>query len=67
MKKLRPENRHALIQLVAYTLWERRGHPPGDGKSDWYLAEGLVNAAYAKELHYQSAQDLVQAYYDEYA
>lgn len=60
MKKLRPENRHALIQLTAYYLYEKRGREPGHDIEDWVLAEALVE----QSMERMTARELVEAYYE---
>jgi Protein of unknown function (DUF2934) len=38
------ENRHELVQKLAYQLWEKRGCPLGSPKVDWFEAEKAVRA-----------------------
>lgn len=37
-------DRHALVQLEAYLIAERRGFAPGNELGDWLEAERLVDA-----------------------
>jgi hypothetical protein len=41
-RRLTAEQHHALIQLTAYYLAERRGFEPGREIEDWSTAEKLV-------------------------
>ncbi len=38
------EDRHELVQKVAYQLWEKRGSPLGSPEMDWLAAEEIVRA-----------------------
>ncbi len=38
------EDRHELVQKVAYQLWEKRGSPLGSPEMDWLAAEKIVRA-----------------------
>jgi len=33
------EDRHELVQRLAYEYWEKRGHPFGSPETDWFAAE----------------------------
>jgi len=36
------ENRHELVQKLAYQHWEKRGSPPGSPEIDWFVAENAM-------------------------
>ena len=36
------EDRHELVQKVAYQHWEKRGCPLGSPEIDWFAAEKVV-------------------------
>ncbi len=36
------EDRHELVQKLAYQLWEERGSPLGSPEIDWFAAEKAV-------------------------
>ena len=38
------EDRHELVQTLAYQLWEQRGSPLGSPELDWFAAEKTVRA-----------------------
>ena len=38
------EDRHELVQKLAYQLWEKRGSPLGSPEIDWFAAEKAVRA-----------------------
>lgn len=38
------EDRHELVQKLAYELWEKRGSPLGSPEIDWFAAEKAVRA-----------------------
>jgi hypothetical protein len=38
------EDRHELVQKVAYQLWEKRGCPLWSPEIDWFAAEKTVRA-----------------------
>jgi len=38
------ENRHELVQKLAYQHWEKRGSPLGSPEVDWFEAEKAVRA-----------------------
>jgi hypothetical protein len=38
------EDRHELVQKVAYQHWEKRGSPLGSPEVDWLAAEKTVRA-----------------------
>ena len=38
------EDRHELVQKVAYQHWEKRGCPLGSPEIDWFAAEKVVRA-----------------------
>ncbi|MFZ0478044.1 MAG: DUF2934 domain-containing protein [Terriglobales bacterium] len=38
------EDRHELVQKLAYQHWEKRGSPLGSPEIDWYAAEKAVRA-----------------------
>jgi len=33
------QDRHELVQTLAYQLWEKRGSPLGSPETDWFAAE----------------------------
>jgi Protein of unknown function (DUF2934) len=33
------EDRHEVVQRLAYQYWEKRGHPLGSPEIDWFAAE----------------------------
>jgi Protein of unknown function (DUF2934) len=47
------EDRHELVQKLAYQNWEKRGRPPGSPEIDWLAAE-----KYMREYLLASAIDL---------
>ncbi len=38
------EDRHELVQKLAYQRWEKRGSPPGSPEIDWFVAEKAMRA-----------------------
>jgi hypothetical protein len=38
------EDRHELVQKLAYQHWEKRGSPLGSPEIDWFAAEKTVRA-----------------------
>ena len=38
------EDRHELVQKLAYQHWEKRGHPLGSPEIDWLAAEDAVRS-----------------------
>jgi hypothetical protein len=38
------EDRHDLVQKLAYQSWEERGYPLGSPETDWFAAEKTVRA-----------------------
>jgi Protein of unknown function (DUF2934) len=38
------EDRHELVQKLAYQYWEKRGSPLGSPEIDWFAAEKAVRA-----------------------
>ncbi|MGA7560934.1 MAG: DUF2934 domain-containing protein [Terriglobales bacterium] len=38
------EDRHELVQKLAYQHWEERGRPPGSPEIDWFAAEKAVRS-----------------------
>jgi hypothetical protein len=38
------EDRHELVQEIAYQHWEKRGSPLGSPEIDWFAAEKIVRA-----------------------
>jgi hypothetical protein len=38
------ENRHELVQKLAYQHWEKRGRPFGSPETDWFAAEKDMRA-----------------------
>ena len=38
------EDRHELVQKLAYQLWEQRGSPLGSPEIDWFAAERAMRA-----------------------
>ena len=38
------EDRHELVQKLAYQYWEKRGSPLGSPEIDWFAAEKTVRA-----------------------
>jgi DUF2934 family protein len=38
------EDRHELVQKLAYQLWEQRGSPLGSPEIDWFAAEKAMRA-----------------------
>jgi hypothetical protein len=38
------EDRHELVQKLAYQYWEKRGSPMGSPESDWFAAEKAMRA-----------------------
>lgn len=38
------EDRHELVQKLAYQHWEKRGRPLGSPEIDWFAAERAVRA-----------------------
>jgi hypothetical protein len=38
------EDRHELVQTLAYQLWEKRGSPVGSPEIDWFAAESAIRA-----------------------
>jgi hypothetical protein len=38
------EDRHELVQKLAYQLWEKRGSPLGSPEMDWFGAENAMRA-----------------------
>jgi hypothetical protein len=38
------EDRHELVQELAYQYWEKRGRPLGSPEIDWFAAEKAVHA-----------------------
>jgi hypothetical protein len=36
------EDRHELVQKLAYQLWKKRGSPLGSPEIDWFAAEKTV-------------------------
>ena len=38
------EDRHELVQKLAYQLWEKRGSPIGSAEIDWFAAERAARA-----------------------
>ncbi len=38
------EDRHELVQKLAYQHWEKRGRPLGSPEIDWFAAEEAVRA-----------------------
>jgi hypothetical protein len=38
------ENRHELVQRLAYQHWEKRGSPLGSPEIDWFAAEKAMRA-----------------------
>ena len=38
------ENRHELVQKIAYQHWEKRGSPIGSPEIDWFAAEKAMRA-----------------------
>jgi Protein of unknown function (DUF2934) len=38
------EDRHELVQKVAYQYWKKRGSPVGSPEIDWFAAEKTVRA-----------------------
>jgi hypothetical protein len=38
------EDRHELVQKLAYQHWEKRGSPVGSAEVDWFAAERAVRA-----------------------
>jgi hypothetical protein len=38
------EDRHELVQRLAYLRWEKRGSPPGSPEIDWFAAEHALRA-----------------------
>ncbi len=38
------EDRHELVQRLAYQLWEKRGSPLGSPEIDWFAAEEALRA-----------------------
>ena len=38
------EDRHALVQKLAYQHWEKRGSPLGSPEIDWFAAEKAMRA-----------------------
>jgi hypothetical protein len=47
------EDRHELVQKLAYQNWEKRGRPLGSPEIDWFVAE-----KYMREYLLASAIDL---------
>jgi hypothetical protein len=38
------EDRHELVQKLAYQRWEQRGSPLGSPEIDWFAAEKAIRA-----------------------
>jgi Protein of unknown function (DUF2934) len=38
------EDRHELVQKLAYQLWKKRGSPLGSPEVDWFAAEKALRA-----------------------
>jgi hypothetical protein len=38
------EDRHELVQKLAYQRWEKRGRPLGSPEIDWFAAEKVMRA-----------------------
>jgi len=38
------EDRHELVQKLAYRRWEERGSPLGSPETDWFAAEKAIRA-----------------------
>ena len=38
------QDRHELVQKLAYQLWEKRGSPLGSPETDWFAAEKTARA-----------------------
>jgi hypothetical protein len=39
------EDRHELVQKIAYQHWEKRGRPLGSPDTDWFAAEKTMRAS----------------------
>jgi hypothetical protein len=39
------ENRHELVEKLAYQHWEKRGSPFGSPEIDWFAAENFLRAS----------------------
>ena len=37
-----PQNYHASVEKVAYSMWEKRGYAPGSDVNDWHEAEKKI-------------------------
>ena len=44
LTKFYAEDRHELVQKLAYQLWEKRGSPLGSPEIDWFAAEKVMRA-----------------------
>jgi hypothetical protein len=53
------EDRHELVQKLAYQHWEKRGRPLGSPEIDWFAAEKAVREyLLASEIELGPNQDL---------
>ena len=41
-KKCTPEQKHKMVELKAYELWQKAGSPMGRDQEFWYTAEVIV-------------------------
>ena len=42
---MQDDKRHHLVQLRAYSFWEKRGQPWGTPETDWFKAEEELQAS----------------------
>jgi hypothetical protein len=53
------EDRHELVQKLAYQHWEKRGSPLGSPEMDWFAAEKALRAYLLESgIELRSNQDL---------
>lgn len=53
------EDRHELVQKLAYQLWEKRASPLGSPEIDWFAAEITVRACLlASGVELEPGEDL---------
>jgi hypothetical protein len=53
------EDRHELVQKLAYQHWEKRGSPLGSPEIDWFAAEKALRAYLLESgIELRSNQDL---------
>ncbi len=41
-KKYTPEQKHKMVELKAYELWQKAGSPMGRDQEFWYTAEVII-------------------------